>query len=218
MTLFRLRMNFVSKVLIMKSSFVIAVVFCLFSTENAQSQNTDSPRKKHFVGSTLFVLANFMPNPPQYYQLNYGYRITPKDVISVEAITWTYPAPLGIPYGPDFENPDTHYPGKVRAYGAGLAYKRFLWKGVYAQIHSTALRQDYLNEEQEKIQSGFQLFNSVRAGYHFDFFKKRFFIEPSIACTFWPINTNLPESFQIEEDKWPNYFLFEPGLHFGFSF
>jgi hypothetical protein len=36
--------------------------------------------------------------------------------------------------------------------------------------------------------------------------------------TFWPINSNLPESFQREENKWKKYFLGEPGLHFGFRF
>ena len=218
MTLIILRMNFVSKLKIMKPTFITTATICLFTTATVHSQNIDTDRKKHFIGSTMFVLANLLPDPPQYYQLNYGYRLTPKDVISVEAITWTYPGPLGRPYGPDFDNHESNYPGVARAFGAGLAYKRFLWKGVYAQIHSTAFRQQYLDEEREKIQSGFQLFNSVRAGYHFDLFKRRFFIEPSVACTFWPINTNLPESFQAEEDKWPNYFLFEPGLHVGFSF
>ena len=106
----------------------------------------------------------------------------------------------------------------MRAIGAGLAYKRFLWRSAYAQIHSTAFHQDYLDEAGRKIQSGFQLFNTVRVGYHFEFLKNRIFLEPSVAITSWPINTNLPESFQQEEDKWPKYFLFEPGLHFGINF
>jgi hypothetical protein len=179
----------------------------------------DHIEKKHFIGSTLFVLATPIVSPsPEYFQLNYGYRLTPKDVISIEAITWAYRGPLGRPYGPDYENVNSDFPGKVKAYGLGLAYKRFIWKGMYGQMHSTAFRQNYLNKEGSKIQSGFQLFNTLRFGYHIKLFKNRFFIEPSIAATYWPINTNLPASFQIEEDKWPNYFLFEPGLHFGINF
>ena len=170
------------------------------------------------MGSTVFILANLAPNPPNYYQLNYGYRITEKDVLSVEIITWEYKGPLGRPYGPDFDNERSDFPGYVQAYGIGLAYKRFIWKGVYSAIHSTALRQNYMDVNDKKIKSGFQLFNTLRFGYHFRLFKDRLFVEPSFAFTYWPINTNLPASFQVEEDKWPNYFLFEPGLHFGVNF
>jgi len=35
--------------------------------------------------------------------------------------------------------------------------------------------------------------------------------------TSWPINTNLPESFQAIEDKNVSYD-FEPGSYFGFNF
>ena len=196
------------------SIFLISVssAFCQVETEE------DNNYKKHFIGSTFFLLANLAPNPPNYYQLNYGYRITRKDVISIEAVTWEYKGPVGKPYGPDFDNEQSNFPGYVKAYGIGLAYKRFVWKGAYSAIHSTALHQNYLDVSDKKIQSGFQLFNTLRFGYHFKLFKNRMFIEPSLAFTYWPINTNLPDSFQIEESKWPNYFLFEPGLHFGINF
>jgi hypothetical protein len=187
-------------------------VFC-------QEKNENNKDRKHFIGSTFFMLSNFSTNEtPNYYQLNYGYRITPKDVISIEAITWNYYEPIGIPYGSEKTDANNNFPGKVKAYGLGFAYKRFLWKGVYTQFHSTAFKQNYMDKNNKKIQSGFQLFNTLRFGYHFKLFKNRMFIEPSIAFTSWPINTNLPESFQIKEDKWNNFFLFEPGLHFGINF
>ena len=50
------------------------------------------------------------------------------------------------------------------------------------------------------------------------FGKEELFIEPSVAFTHWPINTNMPESFAKLEERWPNYFLFEPGLHIGYNF
>ena len=34
----------------------------------------------------------------------------------------------------------------------------------------------------------------------------------------WPITTIVGESFTKLESKWPNYFLFEPGFHFGYKF
>ena len=196
--------------------FPLLMVVVNFSVKGQQS--IDSTEKKCFVGSTLFMLANLVddPEPPNYYQLNFGYRITPKDVVSIEIIRWNYYEPLGVPYSE--KKAATNFPGKVEAFGAGLTYKRFLWKAAYAQIHSTALKQNYVDEENNKIQSGFQLFNTLRIGYQFRFFKNRIFLEPSIALTFWPINTNLPESFQLQENRYLNFFLGEPGLHFGFYF
>lgn len=174
--------------------------------------------KRHFIGSSMFVLGNLFPNPPSFYQLNFGYRITPKDVLILEAITWKYSAPLGIPYGPSYEAPEERFPGYVRDLGIGVAYQRFLYKGFYSTVHVTPFLQQYFNEEKEKIQTGFQLFTVLRFGYHFKLFNDRFFLEPSVAFTCWPVNTNLPDSFQALENKWPNYFLFEPGLHFGYKF
>ncbi len=206
----------------MKSKSIFLTAIALFTLNNLFSQgistNSDTIERKHFIGSTAFIIATPLLSPsPEYFQLNFGYRLTSKDVVSVEAITWAYHAPLGIPYA-HAENPENYFPGKVKALGLGLTYKRFLWKGVYTQIHSTALSQRYLDLDNAKIQNGFQLFNTLRFGYHINLFKKHFFIEPSVAFTSWPINTNLPDSFQVEEDKWNKYFLFEPGFHFGVNF
>jgi len=199
------------------TALLAATLFTTFSAF-AQASAQDDSDKKYFIGSTGFILANLAPDPPNYYQLNLGYRITPKDVISIEAITWEYKGPIGRPYGKDFANEASNYPGSVQAYGIGFAYKCFVLEGLYTAFHMTMLHQNYLDKNRNKIQSGFQLFNTVRIGYQFKFFKNAFFIEPSIAATYWPINTNLPKSFQVEEDKWNNYFLFEPGLHFGINF
>lgn len=200
-----------------RNAFMLSV--CLvFTGLSAQAQMADQPNSRTFVGSTLFMLANLAddPEPPNYYQLNVGYRITPKDVISLEMITWKYYEPVGVPYGEKKEA--ANFPGSVQAFGLGLAYKRFLWKRAYAQLHATAFRQNYLDTSNQKIQSGFQLFNTLRIGYQLRFFNNRLFLEPSIACTFWPVNTNLPEGFQLEEDKFRAYFVGEPGLHFGINF
>lgn len=183
-------------------------------------QSEESPDKEHknFVSTSAFMLFNALPNPPYFAQLNYGRRLTNKDVLIVEAITWRYSAPLGIPYGKDKTDSKNDFDGYARDIGVGLAYQRFWWRGLYSTIHATPFWQAYYDSQDKYIQSGFQLFMTLRAGYHFNFWHNRVFIEPSIAVTAWPINTNLPESFAKEEARWPSYFLAEPGLHVGVNF
>jgi hypothetical protein len=200
----------------------IVVSLCISSLAAAQETTMAGAEgagdRRHFLGSSAFMAANLFPDPPSFYQLSYGFRLTPRDVLVVEAITWTYGAPLGIPYWASADAPDRDYPGSIREYGIGLAYQRFLWRDLYAAFHATPLLQQYLDEDGKKIQNGFQLFLTLRAGYHFGFFADRLFVEPSVAVTAWPIKINAPDSFARVDGKWPNYFLFEPGLHFGVRF
>jgi hypothetical protein len=187
----------------------------------SQSTKQECAEKRYFIGSSFFIIGNFIPddpNPPDFVQLNFGYRITPKDVISIEAKTWKYAWPLGIPYGKSFQAFEEKYPGYIRDFGVGLVYQRFLWKGAYASVDAMNTFEKYVDEGNGKIQNGYQLFMTYRLGYHFQLLKNRFFIEPSVAITHWPVKTNVPESFAEMEDKWPKYFLFEPGLHFGINF
>ena len=204
--------------------FLISLILLLsFSSHSVQCQpiSKDTTFQQYFIGSTLFVLGNFIPddpNSPEFVQLNFGYRLTPKDVVSVELKTWKYAWPLGIPYGDSFQADDEEYPGYIREIGMALVYQRFFWKSAYIAVHAMNAYQIYVDESDKKIQNGYQLFMTYRLGYQFTFFKNKFFIEPSIAITHWPINTNVPSSFKSLEKKWDNYFLFEPGFHFGFNF
>lgn len=205
----------------LKLCLSLMVLVMAFTQANSQTRAQETTYKKFFIGSTLFMLGNFIPddpNPPDFVQLNFGYRITPEDVISIETKTWKYAWPLGIPYGTSFQSPDEKYPGYIREFGIALAYQRFLWKGAYTAVHVMNALQRYIDDDDIKIQNGYQLFMTYRLGYHVEFFKNRLFIEPSVAFTHWPVNTNVPESFAELESKWPNYFLFEPGLHFGIKF
>ena len=195
---------------------ILSFVFLTFLEVIAQQKPIE---ENCYIGSSAFMLMNLFladdPEPPRFYMLDVGYRITPKDVISLEAITWNYYEPIGMSGKEKSDGPN--FPGRVEAYGLGLAYKRFLWKQAFVKIHSTAFHQNFLSELDTKIKSGFQLFNTLRLGYQFRIFKHKFFIEPSLAITNWPINTNLPDDFQVLEDRY-NKFDFEPGLHFGFNF
>lgn len=207
----------------MKRKLILSTSLLLFSITVlfAQKNQRDSISRECFVSTSAFMLYNFVntPEPPSFFQINLGHRITAKDIIILEAITWKYYAPLGIPWGASlYGDLSENFPGYVRDYGIGLAYQRFYWKGLYSTVHATPFVQQYFSPDNIKIQTGFQLFMTFRLGYHFNLFKDRFFIEPSVAFTYWPINTNMPETFAVKEDKWPNYFLFEPGFHVGFNF
>lgn len=206
----------------------ISTAVLIFSITSIYSQNdtrTDSiftnfesetQIRRHSIGSSFFLLGNLdTEEPPLYFQLNYGYHLSSEDVIVVEAITWAYYRPLGIQYWDSYEE---SYPGKIRSFGVGVGYQHFYWKGLYSTVQVTPFHQNFYDLDDKKIQSGFQLWCQFRVGYRFDFFNERWFLEPSIVCNYWPINTSFPESFQAIENNWPNYFLFEPGLHFGFKF
>ena len=184
----------------------------------SQPQKQDSTSYQNFIESSLLVLANFTADPPSYYQLNYGFHLTPKDVIIIEAWTYKRNTPLGIPYGPSYVDKNESYPGYAKVYCVGPTYQRFLWKNLFSQIHVAPTLQHYYNIEDEKIQNGFQLFFALRFGYKFNLFKNRFFIKPTVAFNYWPINTNVPESFAKFENKWPNYFLFDPNIIIGIYF
>lgn len=196
--------------------FIIVLGFSVgFAQSDASSTQTPDSDRRHFIGSSLFLLGNLdTEEPPGYIQLNYGYQLNPKNAIIVEAITWTYYRPLGIPYG----STGDAYPGKIRSFGIGAGYQHFYWKHLYSTLQATHFLQYFYNANDEKIQSGYQLWLQLRVGYRVEIFQDRWFIEPSFACNYWPINTNFPTSFQNIEKEWHNYFLFEPGLHFGFKF
>lgn len=169
-----------------------------------------------FIGTSAFMLVNVdrdAEEPVDFYQLNLGYFLSDKDVLSLELITWKYYAPLGAGI---FPTDDKKYPGSVKGLGPGLAYQRFLWGEMYLALHATWFSQEYMSSTDVKIGTGEQLFMTVRAGYHFQF-GKSFFLQPSIAVTSWPINRGLPPTFQEKEDGTSKYTV-EPGLHLGFLF
>lgn len=206
----------------MQNKIVItSLVLMLTATTalNAQYSSQDSTYKKCFVGSTFFMLGNLLPeNKPDFVQLNLGYRLTGRDVISLELKTWKYNWSLGIPYGKNFQAPEEEFPGYIREFGFAIAYQRYLWKGLYAGVHVMNAWQSFVDDNGKKIDNGFQLFNTYRIGYHFKLFNDRFFIEPSVAVTHRPYHTTMPNAFKQLDDQWGKFFFGEPGLHFGYNF
>jgi hypothetical protein len=201
-----------------KRIMIIGFILMIFVTLQLKAQyvNTDSDYKRWFIGSTLFLLGNLdKTNPPNFLQLNFGYRITGKDVIILEPKTWKYAWPNGIhpflnnAYGKSEEK----FPGYVREFGISMSYQRFFWKGLYAELNIMPTLQHFVNDESKKTDNGFQIFNTYRAGYHIKLFKDRFFIQPSVAITHRAYHTTLPDEFKKLDDKWPKLVFGEPGLH-----
>ena len=189
-----------------------------FSQEAAQtdSENTQTETQKvdrpHTIGSSLWVFSNLLDDPDHFYKLSYGYQFTEKDNIIVELLTWTYDEPLG-----EYGSADQFYPGQVKAYGIGFGYQRFHWKKLFTTISATNFLQKFENTEGKKIQTGYQLYLQLIAGYRFEFLKKRWYVEPAYSFRYWPVNTNFPDSFaEIERGK-RNYKV-EASLNFGFRF
>ncbi|ADQ17230.1 hypothetical protein [Leadbetterella byssophila] len=205
-----------------KKSILIALSMLIASTLKAKAQYSEQDSSKWFVGSTLMLLGNFIPNdpnPPGFIQINVGYRFTPQDAGFIELKTSKFNWPLGMPWKEivDKDRAQHNFPGYVRQYVLGLAYNRYWYKGLFSGIHAMNAFQTYKNEDRSKINRGYTLFMTYRIGYHFKMFNQKVFIEPSIGLTHWPIKTNTPMSFKEKENQWPNYFGWEPGLHFGFN-
>lgn len=206
-----------------KKTLTFTIVLMMVSTLQLKAQyaKTDSTYKKCFVGSSMFLLGNLATtNSPNYVQLNIGYRITGRDVISLEFATWKTAWPIGINpfFNKSYGKPEEEFPGFIRDYGIGVAYQRFLWKGLYAQVHVFPFLQDFINDKGKKIDNGFQIFNQYRVGYHIKLFKDKCFIQPSFAITHRPYHTKMPDAFKQQDDKWSKFMFSEPGLHFGFNF
>ena len=199
----------------------LALVFASSLQVKAQYAETENTYKRWFVGSTIFLLGNLSTvNPPNFAQLNLGYRITGKDVITLEPKTWKYSWPNGINpfFNKSYGKVEEEFPGYVREYGLSVAYQRFLWKGLYAELNIMPSLQDFVNKEGRKMGNGFQIFNTYRVGYHIKLFKDRFFIQPSIAITHRAHHSKLPDGFKQLDDKWSKFVFGEPGLHFGYNF
>lgn len=200
--------------------FLVAMMLLSSFQVKAQYSKEDTTYKKHFIGSTLFLLGNLATdNTPEFVQLNLGRRLSGRDVLSLEFITWKYDRPLGInPFLNDsYGDTALNYPGFIREFGIGLAYQRYFWKGLYAAVHVTPMYQRFVNEKGDKVADGFHIFNTFRVGYHFKLFNDRWFIEPSLGIAGRPVHSRMPDGFKQQDDKWPKYTP-EPGLHFGYNF
>ena len=166
------------------------------------------------LGTSVWMVANALPKPPHFYILELGRNLTPRDMLVVTALTWTYPGPIGIPYGESFGDPKEDYPGLVRSFGLAVGYRRALYRGLGASVHAFHSAQRY-EERGQPARTGYQLYLQARLGYRFTFGGVPLWVEPSLVGSAWPIQTNRPASFRAKDDRWPSFFVAEPWLNVG---
>ena len=190
------------------------------SVVREQAAKQDTTHRRSFVGSPLFMLANAIPDnsPPKMAYVTLAYRLTPKDVLSLEFKTWQYGWPIGIPYGRSFEAEGEGFPGHIREHGVSVNYQRFVRGQLFVQVDVMPAFQTFVDEGGTKIDTGFQLFNTYSVGYQVTLLKGRVFFHPSIAMTHRPYQSRMPEGFQQVDDRWPRVFYGQPGLHVGYNF
>ena len=218
------------KITSISTTFLIAMfvtqAFCQNSEQSLKISLRDSiPDYKFSISTTWLSFANFggeEATNTHHYELHFKYKLTPKDKIGVKFTTWSLFQPMGILWWDGLfdklETESEFYPGRLREVGLGVSYQRMLWKGLFATIEILPQLKTYIDGDNDKIGNGFKLYTSYHLGYHISLFKDRIFLEPQIHCQYWPIDTNTPQSFKVLDDKWKNYFLFEPNLYFGVKF
>lgn len=207
------------------SIITLTLILCTmtFSQSKQLSEeciNRDTvPTYKFSLSSVWMSITNPFPESVDMYEVHFSFRVTDYDVIAIKACTWKTFKPMGIPlWDPLFTEKSEWYPGKIREYGLGISYQRFLWNGMFASIQIVPLMKIYLDENDRKVEDGFRLYTSYHLGYHISLFNNKFFIEPQIHCNYWPINSKGPQGFHEKESRWNNYFLFEPNLFIGINF
>ena len=216
----------------MKSLFTILLFSCMLSAF-AQTDSTIVKETKvvhkYRVIIPVFVLEGLIEDPwndrtsTQHLEFHIKRNLDNKNIVGVKFVSWQLFQPMGITWWDGIldkmKTGTEYYPGHVQEKGIGITYQRMLWKGLFATVEVLPLFQTYLDLDGNKIGNDFKLYNSFHLGYHIEFGKKkRFFIEPQINSMFWMLDNNAPDGFKQLDNKWRNYFLFEPQIYLGWNF
>lgn len=203
--------------------------FGAVAQSNLQSSKGNDVMHKYRVSVPVIIVPQLFEKSwddrmhTQHIELHVKRNLDDKNIIGLKFATWRLFQPMGILWWDGLldklDAESEFYPGHVRETGLGISYQRMLWKGLFATVEVLPQFKRYLDEEQNHIANGFKLYNSVHLGYHIALGKKkRLFLEPQLHSQFWVFDTNTPEAFKALDDKWRNYFLFEPNLYFGLNF
>jgi hypothetical protein len=216
----------------MRNLFTILLFFCTLSA----FAQTNSPVGKGIVidykwrvSIPYFIITDPIGGgwndrtSTQMVELHVKRNLDNKNIVGVKFVTWRLFQPMGILWSDGLldklETESEFYPGHVRESGIGITYQRMLWKGLFATVEVLPQFQTYLDLGGNKIKNGFKVYNSFHLGYHIAFGKKkRIFIEPQVHCNQWMFDNNSPDGFKQLDDKWRNYFLFEPNIYVGVNF
>jgi len=215
----------------MKTLLTILLLFC---THSAFSQTNSEPDKENEVAYKWRVSMPYIVPDEIIYgydkrtsiqmvELHVKRNLDDKSIIGVKFATWRLFQPMGITWWDGvvdkIESGTEYYDGYLRETGIGISYQHMFWKGLFASIEVLPQIQTYTDLDGEKIKNGFKLYNSVHLGYHFTVGKKkRFFIEPQVHINQWMFDNNSPEGFKEFDDKYGNFFFFEPNIYLGWKF
>lgn len=216
----------------MKNLLILILTFCALSVfaQNKPVKNVESDVKyKYRVSFPILNLPQFFKDSwndkqnTQHIELHVKRNLDDKNIIGIKLATWRLFQPMGILWWDGLldklETESEFYPGYVRYTGIGMSYQRMLWKGLFSTVEVLPQFKTYLDENNNKIKNGFQVYTSLHLGYHIAFGKKkRFFIEPQVHSQFWALSTKAPASFKALDDKWKKYFQFEPSIFVGIKF
>ena len=213
----------------------LLAILLFFGTLSVFAQSNSSETKetevvhKYRVSLPYFIITDPIGDSwsdrqnTQHIELHVKRNLDNKNIVGVKFATWRLFQPMGITWWDGLldklETESEFYTGHVRETGIGISYQRMLWKGLFATVEVLPQFQTYLDLDGNKLGNGFKVYNSYHLGYHVSIGKKkRFFIEPQVHCQHWMFDKNAPDGFKELDDKWRNYFLFEPNIYIGVNF
>lgn len=216
----------------MKNILTIISIFCTlsaFAQMNASVKTETNVAHKYRVSIPYFVPEGLIKDSwndrksTRHLELHVKRNLDNKNIVGVKFTSWRLFQPMGITWWDGLldkiDSESEFYPGHVREIGVGITYQRMLWKGLFATVELLPQFQTYKDLDGDKIDNDFKLYTSYHLGYHIGIGKqKRFFLEPQINCMYWMFDNNAPEGFKQLDDKWRNYFLFEPQVYLGWKF
>jgi hypothetical protein len=216
----------------MKNLLTILLLFCTFSAfaqKNSPADKETEVTHKWRVSMPYFIFTEPLETnwnartSIQMIEFHVKRNLDNKNIVGVKFATYRLFQPMGIQYWDGvvdkIESGTEYYPGYLRETGIGITYQRMLWKGLFATVEVLPQLQTYMDLDGNKLGNGFKLYNSFHLGYHIAFGKKKhFFIEPQVHCNQWMFDNNAPDGFKQLDDKWANYFLFEPNIYLGWNF
>jgi hypothetical protein len=215
----------------MKNLLAILLFFCSISaySQIISTEATATEVAHKYRVSTTYIMTDLIlvdwnkRTSNQMIEFHVKRNLDNKNIVGLKFATWRLFQPMGITWWDGLldkvETQSEFYPGHVRETGVGITYQRMLWKGLFATVEVLPRFQTYLDLDGNKIGNDFKLYNSYHLGYHIAFGKKkRIFIEPQVHSQHWMSDNNAPEGFKELDDKWRNYFLFEPNLYIGIKF
>jgi len=217
----------------MKNAIIILIL--ALSSFKVIAQNDFGPKSENDVDHRYrisvpgIILPQLFMDPwddrqhTQHIEIHVKRNLDNKNIVGVKLATWRLFQPMGIQFSDGLldklDTEEEFYPGHVRESGIGISYQRMIWKGLFATVEVLPQFQRYEDLDGNKVGDGFKLYNSYHLGYHFAFGgQKQFFLEPQLHVNQWMFESDAPEGFAELDDRWDDYFLFEPNIYLGVKF